>query len=91
MRAVSLPFLLRAFVFGMLHSLFTELAYQKQKDERLGSDPARERRTHELREIVRLLSRLDPLVVSGKITPGKLLPPPLPPTRRLPPPLPGRG
>ena len=73
----------------LLHEA-TELAYQKQKRQRLGSDPAREMRITELREIVRTLSRQDPLVLSGKITPGKLLPPPLPPTRRLPPPLPGR-
>lgn len=74
----------------LLHEA-TELAFQKQKLERLGPDPVREMRIHELREIVRQLSRQDPLVLSGKITPGKLLPPPLPPTRRMPPPLPGRG
>jgi RsiW-degrading membrane proteinase PrsW (M82 family) len=74
----------------LLHEA-TELAYQKQKRERLGADPAREMRINELRESVRTLSRQDPLVLSGEITPGKLLPPPLPPTRLMPPPLPGRG
>jgi len=71
----------------LLHEA-TELAYQKQKLVRLGPDPLREKRILALREQVRALSRLDPLVLSGAITPGRLLPPPLPPTRRMPPPLP---
>lgn len=66
----------------------SELAYQKQKRERLGPDPLREERIAALRDRVRTLSRLDPLVLSGAITSGRLLPPPLPPSRRRPPQLP---
>jgi len=71
----------------LLHEA-TELAYQKQKLSRFGSNPEREDLVVQLREKVRALSRLDPLVISGVIQPGKRLPPPLPPTRRMPPPLP---
>ena len=73
----------------LLHEA-TELAYQKQKLARFGSNPERENLVVRLREKVRELSRLDPLVLSGVIQPGKHLPPPLPPTRRTPPPLPRR-
>lgn len=71
----------------LLHEA-TELAYQKQKSERMGEDSDRVERIASLRERVRNLSRADPLVTSGSIRPGRPLPPPLPPTRRTPPPLP---
>lgn len=71
----------------LLHEA-TELAYQKQKLSRFGSNPERENLVVQLREKVHALSRLDPLVLSGVIQPGKRLPPPLPPVRRMPPPLP---
>jgi len=71
----------------LLHEA-TELAYQKQKLFRFGSSPEGEQRVVQLREKVRILSRIDPLVLSGIIQSGRLLPPPLPPVRRLPPPLP---
>lgn len=73
----------------LLHEA-TELAYQKQKLLRLGPSAEREQHIAQLRERVRALSRVDPLVLSGVIRPGRLLPPPLPPTRRMPPPLPGQ-
>lgn len=72
----------------LLHEA-TELAYQKQKALRHGSDIDLQGRIAALRERVRTLSLADPLVASGAIRPGRPLPPPLPPTRRVPPPLPG--
>ncbi len=72
---------------ALLHEA-TELAYLKQKRQRLGTDGELETRLVALRERVRQLSGQDPLVLSGVIRPGKLLPPPLPPIRRAPPPLP---
>lgn len=74
----------------LLHEA-TELAYQKQKAIRHGADPGESARIAALRERVRVLSREDPLVVSGRVQPGRRLPPPLPPLRRIPPPLPRRG
>ena len=71
----------------LLHQA-TELAYEKQRQLRSGSTPEGDKRLRALREEVRELSRKDPLVISGKIKPGRSLPPPLPPTRRQPPPLP---
>ncbi len=64
-----------------------ELAYQKQKAARAPTAEERSR-VAVLRERVHALSRQDPLVLSGRIRPGKRLPPPLPPMRRTPPPLP---
>ncbi len=64
-----------------------ELAYQKQKATRTPTAEEHSR-IAVLREQVRTLSQTDPLVLSGRIRPGKHLPPPLPPTRRTPPPLP---
>jgi RsiW-degrading membrane proteinase PrsW (M82 family) len=74
----------------LLHEA-TELAYQKQKAIRHGGDPGESARIAALRERVRVLSREDPLVVSGRVQAGRRLPPPLPPLRRIPPPLPRRG
>jgi len=71
----------------LLHQA-TELAYEKQRQLRFGSTPGGDKRLSTLREEVRALSRKDPMVISGKIQPGRRLPPPLPPTRRQPPPLP---
>lgn len=74
----------------LLHEA-AELAYQKQKAIRHGADPGESARIAAMRERVRMLSREDPLVVSGHVEPGRRLPPPLPPVRRVPPPLPRRG
>ncbi|MEM7601579.1 MAG: hypothetical protein AAF357_09210, partial [Verrucomicrobiota bacterium] len=66
----------------------TRLAYYKQQqlrsDDVANSDPKLSR----MRATLKTLSREDPLVLSGKIAPNRVLPPPLPPTRRRPPPLP---
>jgi len=71
----------------LLHEA-TELAYEKQRQQRTGVTEACALRLDALRLRVRELSREDPHYISGRIQPGKLLPPPLPPTRRTPPPLP---
>lgn len=71
----------------LLHEA-TMLAFEKQRQSRLGVTSERSQRIAKIREKVRHLSRNDPFVLSGKIQPGKPLPPPLPPLRR-PPPLPG--
>lgn len=63
----------------------TELAFEKQRQLRFGASDECHRRIADLRETVQRLSREDPLVVSGEIKPGRVLPPPLPPTRRVPP------
>jgi len=68
----------------------TKLAYRKQRITRRGNLPHLEVSVSKLREEVRNLSRLDPLVVSGMIVSGRRLPPPLPPRRTVPPPLPPR-
>lgn len=70
-----------------LLQMAAELAYQKQKAMRQPS-PEELSRIAALRVRVHRLSRQDPLVLAGRIRPGKRLPPPLPPTRRVPPPLP---
>lgn len=74
----------------LLHQA-TELAYKKQRILNLGSTPERENDVIKLREDVRRLSRMDPLVTSGIIKPDRLLPPPLPPVRAFPPPIPKSG
>ncbi len=74
----------------LLHQA-TELAYKKQRILNLGSSPERESDVIKLREDVRRLSRLDPLVISGTIKAGRLLPPPLPPVHTFPPPIPTQG
>lgn len=71
----------------LLHEA-TELAFEKRRQERFGVRPGCHLRLETLRERVRHLSRQDPYFRSGRIQPGKALPPPLPPVRRLPPPLP---
>lgn len=71
----------------LLHEA-TELAFEKRRQERFGVRPGCHQRLETLRERVRNLSRQDPYFRSGRIQPGKALPPPLPPVRRLPPPLP---
>lgn len=71
----------------LLHQA-TELAYKKQRILNLGTNQERENDVAALREDVRRLSRLDPLVISGIIHPGRLLPPPLPPVHTFPPPIP---
>lgn len=63
-----------------------ELAYQKQKASR-SPTPEEHARVAHLRERVRVLSREDPLLIAGRIRPGRRLPPPLPPLRKAPPPL----
>lgn len=70
----------------LLHEA-TELAYEKQRQHRFGISEACTRRADILRSRVRDLSRQDPHFISGRIQPGKMLPPPLPPTRKVPPPL----
>lgn len=69
----------------------TKLAYEKQRQTYFGATGKSSERLESHRSRVRELSRKDPHVISGKIQPGKLLPPPLPPLRRMPPPLPGTG
>ncbi|HRQ89239.1 MAG TPA: PrsW family intramembrane metalloprotease [Bacteroidia bacterium] len=64
-----------------------ELAYQKQRAARTPTAEEHSRIAI-LRERVFALSQTDPLVLAGRIRPGKRLPPPLPPVRRTPPPLP---
>ncbi len=71
----------------LLHDA-TELAFEKQRQLRFGASEACTQRLNVLRSRVRDLSQQDPEVLAGRIKPGKLLPPPLPPTRRMPPPVP---
>jgi RsiW-degrading membrane proteinase PrsW (M82 family) len=72
----------------LLHEA-TELAFEKQRQQHFGTTPECLDRIARLRELVRRLSREDPLVQQGVIQPGRRLPPPLPPLRqpRVPPPL----
>ncbi|MEM1442639.1 MAG: PrsW family intramembrane metalloprotease [Verrucomicrobiota bacterium] len=89
----SLSFLhegLDAFRRKRLFREATKLAYEKQRQTYFGSTPESDARIETHRSRVRDLSRKDPHVVSGRIQPGKVLPPPLPPLQRTPPPLPGR-
>ncbi|MEM7602607.1 MAG: hypothetical protein AAF357_14475, partial [Verrucomicrobiota bacterium] len=84
----SLAIFSRGFSVLKRRSLFheaTELAFEKQRQLRFGASDSCTQRLDLLRSRVRHLSQKDPEVLAGHIKPGKLLPPPLPPTRRVPP------
>lgn len=89
----SLSFLTQGTTAFRRKALFkeaTKLAFEKQRQSHFGVTTETSERVDTHRSRLRELSRNDPHVLSGKIQPGKILPPPLPPYRRMPPPLPGR-